>query len=416
MTPPMRRAARALVLVLLLAARPALPRELWRAGERSVELRTSVKSTLLLTRAPEDPLLYPERDNAETLWRVRFEAEAKPGRSTAWLLAYEHRARTAMRSGGLPSGALPEEAPAPYRVRQLDWAILDPPGIGWRHEIDRARVAFHPAGAEVTLGRQAVGWGRGALFGAVDLFAPFSPLEADREWRRGLDAAHVDLRFSDRLSADVVAAFADRLDESVAAARARGYAGKLDGELIVGSRARDFCVGATSSIGVGGAEVHGEVACFRAPDPVPGSGRDVAKAVLGGSYRLPIGNGLPLIVEYHYSGFGIPAARDVLARLSEPDYARRVLRGDTQILGRHAAGLLATYQASAELSAGVTALVSPADGSGVVLPEATVELGDRVGVRAIVYLPWGAGPRGGRLGSFYGATPLTGFLQIRFDD
>lgn len=405
-----------LALVLLLPARPASPRELWRSGERSVRLRTSVKSTLLLTHAPEDPYLYPNRDNAETLWRVRLEAEAKPNRSASVLVAYEQRARAAARAAGLSSGVVPEEAPAPYRVRQLDWSITDPPGLAWRHEIDRVYVSLHPARAEVTLGRQAVGWGRGVLFGAVDLFAPFSPLEADREWRRGVDAAHVDVRFSDRVSADAVGAFADRLEESVFAVRARGYTGKIDGEVMAGSRARDLFVGATSSAGVGGAEVHGEVAYFRAPDPVSGAGRDVAKAVLGGSYRLAIGSGIPVFVEYHYSGFGVTRARDALARLADPEYARRFERGDTQILGRHAAALLATYEASTELSGGVTAIVSPVDGSGVVLPEAAIQLGDRFGIQAIVYLPWGAGPRGGRLGSFYGSTPVTGFLQVRFDD
>ena len=417
MTPRMRLAALAVLFLLAsLAPRPAPAREVWSSGERSIRLRTSVKSTLLLTRAPLDPILYPERDNAENLWRARFEAEARPGRSASILVAYEHRARAATHQVGLTSGVLPGEAPAPYRVRQLDWAITDPPGIGWRHEIDRASVSFHPARAEVTVGRQALGWGRGVLFGAVDLFAPFYPLEADREWRRGVDAAHLDYRFSDRLSADAVGAFADRLDESVLAARARGYAGKVDGEIIVGSRARDLCVGLTSSLEAGGAEVHAELAGFRAPDPVPGAGRNVAKAVLGGSYRLPVGNGLPVYAEYHYSGFGVAAARDALARLSDPSYARRFLRGDTQILGRHAAALVATYEASPELSGGLTAIVSPVDGSGVIQPEASLRLGDRFGIRAIVYLPWGEGPRSGRLGSFYGATPLTGYLQVRFDD
>ena len=34
------------------------------------------------------------------------------------------------------------------------------------------------------------------LFGAVDLFSPFSPLEADREWRRGVDAIRADVKLA----------------------------------------------------------------------------------------------------------------------------------------------------------------------------------------------------------------------------
>jgi hypothetical protein len=406
----------ALALALLLAAGPIPARGARDPGEKSVRLRISVKSTLLLTRAPADPFLYPDRENAETLWRVRLEAEGHPSRSASAVVAYEHRARVAAHAGGLPSGVLPDEAPAAYRVRPLDWAIATPPGLSWRHEIDRAMVSLRPPCAEVTLGRQAIGWGRGVLFSAVDLLAPFSPLEADRDWRRGVDAARVDVRLSDRTSADFVGAFSDRLDGSVAAARARGYRGRVDGEVVVGSRARDFCLGATSSAGVGGAEVHGEIAYFRTRHPLPGAGRDVAKAVLGGSYRLAIGNGVPVVAEYHYSGFGVSEARDALVRLSDPEYARRYVRGDTQIPGCQAAALLATYEASTALSGGLTVVLSTEDGSGVAAPDVTVRLGDRLGVHAIVYLPWGADPRGGRLGSFYGATPTTGFLQLRFDD
>jgi hypothetical protein len=56
-----------------------------------------------------------------------------------------------------------------------------------RHEIDRANAQVHLRRADLTIGRQAIGWGRGVMFTSVDLFAPFSPLEVDREWR---GAAH----------------------------------------------------------------------------------------------------------------------------------------------------------------------------------------------------------------------------------
>ena len=414
----------ALVTAAALASGPwpgsptAHARELWREGDRVLSLRTSLTSTLLLSRAPDDPFLFPDRDAAESFWRLRFEGEAKTGAHATFSLAYEHRARAVAHgeAGGLPSGILPEEAPAPYRVRQLDWAITTPPGLSWRHEIDRASVALHARRAEITLGRQAIGWGRGVLFGAVDLFAPFSPLEADREWRRGVDAVRADVRVSDRASVDGVAAFADRLDQSAFAARLRGYAGRADGELIVGSRARDAVAGMTGSAAVGEAEAHGELAYFRTPDAVPGAGRGIVKGVAGASYRFGVGNGLPLFLEYHYSGFGIADAREVLVRLQDFAYRERFLRGDSQVLARHAVALLGTYEVSTTLTAGLTALVAPSDGSGVIEPEATYQPGDRLSFRAILYVPFGAGPRGVTLGSFYGATPLSAYVRVRWFD
>ena len=133
------------------------------------------------------------------------------------------------------------------------------------------------------------------LFGAVDLFTPFTPLEADREWRRGVDAVRADIKIRDRASLDAIGAFGETLDQSVGAARLRGYAGKADVEVLGGVRARDVFAGVTSSAAVGGVELHGEAALFRTPG-VPGSvgfavPRSIAKVVAGGSYRVPAGRG-----------------------------------------------------------------------------------------------------------------------------
>jgi len=57
-------------------------------------------------------------------------------------------------------------------------------------------------------------------------------------------------------------------------------------------------------------------------------------------------------------------------------------------------------------------LVSPADGSGVAAPRLRLDPSDRLSVTAGLQLPFGATPREGRLRSEYGATPLSGFVQI----
>lgn len=412
------RARLPVAAALLTAATAARARDLWADGDASIALRTSLKSSALLSRAPDDPALFPEQVAAESLWRLRLEMEARPGPAATAAVAYEQRVRVFSQGAGsaLTAGILPVEASAPWRIRQLDWPIADRPGLLWRHEIDRAFLALHPTGAEVTLGRQAIGWGRGVLFGAVDLFSPFSPLEADREWRRGVDALRADLELSGRVSLDAVAAFGESIDASCLAARLRGYAGTVDAEIVAGLRARDALVGVTTSAAVGDAELHGEVAVFRTPDPLPGGGRWPVKAVAGGSYRLAAGKGLPVFLEYHYSGFGVPGPGDALPALADPAYQRRFLRGDSQILGRHAVALLATYEATEEIAAGGLVLLSPSDGSGIVSPNATVRLGDKVSFQAALYVPFGAPPVGTALRSFYGAVPLSGFLQVALYD
>lgn len=388
----------------------------------SVALRTSLKSSALISHAPEDPLLFPERDGAAALWRLRFDLQGRVGDEATLSLAWEPRLRVVSAGALGGSGILPPESPAPYRLTQLDWSIAeDGRGFRARHEIDRALLALHLGRAEVTLGRQAVGWGRGVLFGAVDLFAPFTPLEADREWRRGVDAVRADLRLADRLSLDAVAAGGSSADQSAVAARLRGFSGDVDGELIAGWRARDWMLGLTSSAAIGDAELHAEAALFRSPDPLPaggqlGSDRIALKAVAGGSIRVAVGNGVLLVAEYHYSGFGAPDASRIPALLLDPRFAERQARGDTQILGRHAVALLASSEISQELTVTATCLATPADGSGLCAPGAQYTPGSSVAVSASLYLPFGARPQGLELRSEYGAAPLSAFLQIRIDD
>jgi hypothetical protein len=414
----------ALVALAAALAAPAAARDLWAAedGSAGVTLRTSLKAAALAQDAPADPALFPDEQAGSTYSRLRLEVEVRPGPAAALAVAYEQRLRTWTGSGlALVGGPVPVEVPPPYRVTPLDAAIADGEGYAWRHEIDRASLALHLGRADVTAGRQAIGWGRGVLFGAVDLFAPFSPLEVDREWRRGVDAVRAEVRLAGRISADVVAAGGESARASALAARLRGFVGEVDAELVGGVRARDVFAGLTSSAAVGDAELHGELCLFRAPEPLANGGawgddRLAPKAVVGGSYRFAIGRGLAAFAEYHYSGFGAHEAADVVPLLADEDFRTRLLRGDTQILVRHAAAVLASLELTNELAGQALVIVAPTDGSGVLAPAITYTVSDRASLHATVQVPWGAPPAGAQLESAYGATPISIFVELRLYD
>jgi len=380
-------------------------------------LHSELKSTGYFARSPADPELFPDRGSAEGLWRFRLEPTIRLADAANIEIAVEPRARV-FSSESTVFGVLSGEGDAPYRIRQLDWQ-LGSAGSGDSHlEIDRAALHAKFGTAELTVGRQAIGWGRGVLFGAVDLFAPFAPLEPDREWRRGVDAARAEIRLADRISLDAVSAFGADLDHSAFAGRLRGYAGKADVELVGGWRARDVFAGATTSAAVKGAELHAEIAAFRTP-AVPGSAafggvRTIVKAVAGGSYRLAVKNGILVFVEYHYSGFGAASAAGIVPLLTDPVFQERFLRGDTQILERHAAAVMASYEFSPEWSASFQWLQSPVDGSSVAVPAATLTFSDTLSLLMSGYVPVGRVPVGLALQSVFGAYPLAAFVQLRY--
>ncbi len=388
------------------------------SDDARVALRSSLKTSVLASRLPDDPLLFPDRQTAAGFWRVRFEPTVRVNDTSTVEVAFEQRLHVlSSTSGAVGAGVLPTEADPPFRVRPLDWQVSSSDRTEWRAEIDRAAFHVRAGSTEFVVGRQAIGWGRGVLFSAVDLFAPFTPLEADREWRRGVDAMRADVKLSDRASVDAVGAFGTNMDHSVFAARLRGYAERADVEVVGGRRARDLFGGLTSSAALGDAEVHAELAVFRTPavanSASSGSDRSVVKAVAGGSYRFALGNGVLVYGEYHYSGFGAPSADGIQSLLADPAFGERYLRGDTQILGRHAIAVLALYELSPIVSYSIQWLQSPVDGSGVLVPSSTFTLSDRVSMLLSGYVPFGATPTGPTLQSDFGASPLAALLQLR---
>lgn len=413
--------------LLSAAAWPAAATE--PGGDALLELRSALKETLLLARLPERAATAGERTASVAFWRLRLEPRFQP---TEWLTvfgAYEQSLRVASSAAALGASAvaLPSGSSAQGAYRAVTLAEALPTGStsAWRHEADRLALAVNSSGAELTVGRQAIGWGRGVLFSAVDLFSPFTPLEVDREWRRGVDALRVDLKLGPRASAEVVNVLGREVDGSASAARVRGYVGPLDAELVGGRRGEDWFGGLSASVGVLDAELHAELAGFVPPEPWPWGGavfggrhdeRLVLKSVVGASYQLPVGDGLRVLGEYHFNGFGLDFPADAVAVASDPRLASRLLRGDFQTLGRHLAALSVSYGFGMTLNASVTAMASLADGSGVAVPSLAWDLGESVTLTASGYAGWGPSSQPLELGSPFGDTPLTLLLQVSLYD
>jgi hypothetical protein len=277
----------------------------------------------------------------------------------------EQRWRAATAGAGTFVGVVLPDIAVPYRVRPLDWQIASGERGSWHAEVDRAAVRLPVGNNNISIGRQAIGWGRGVMFSVIDVFAPFSPLEPDREWRRGVDAVRADLKLAEHLSMDVVGAFGDRVDRSMFASRFRGYAGNADLELVGGRRSGDPFGGVASSAAVGDIELHGEAAVFGT------STARETKALAGASYRVPIGHGLFVAGEYHYSA------------------------------GTHAGGAVAAYEWSPELSLSGQWLQSSANRWGVLVPSGTITFSDQWSLMMSGYVPYGPG------------APVSAFVQLR---
>jgi hypothetical protein len=91
--------------------------------------------------------------------------------------------------------------------------------------------------------------------------------------------------------------------------------------------------------------------------------------------------------------------------LANPSFRERYLRGDMQILVRHAQAVLASHEFSPESRSRASACI--------VAPSATLTFSDRLSMLATAYVPYGRAPDGLVLDTEYGTAALAGFVQVR---
>ena len=402
----------------------AFARDLWTspgvgdADESVLKLSSALKITGLGSLPPADPTLS-QGVSSTGLLRLRLEPTYQ---THFWKFdaAYDNQLYYGSGAGLAATYALPTASAIPFRLSQIA-STVQSGNLSETQQLDRAFASYKTKSFEVTLGRQAIGWGRGTMFSAVDIFAPFSPLQIDEEWRPGVDALNADYKITDTTSIQFVAASGPSWAQSAMGGRLRGYLGPVDAELILAKRAQDTMYGAVSSAAIGGFEVHGELALFQTPGDTPSRGifgdpSLIPKAVLGVSDNLPLGNGLKLSLEYHYSGFGAATASGLSSLLANSAFRARLIQGDTQILGDQVLGLSASYIFDQKWSAGLTLLQSLMDTSGVLAPSAEWDFSDSASLSGTAFLAYGAPSSGGILQSQYGEIPATVILQLKIYD
>ncbi len=414
------RLVASLVAALAAAAPgPALGLDLWRTddGLRGLELTPSLKifafglaGTLDGPEGLEELWPVPEVGGG-SLMRLRLRLVADLHPAVRSLVHYEQRLRV-LSSGRLlssVSAALQGDELVPFRLLPLEWRIAasepapspaDPllgpesPTFVWEHEIDRLAFVFSLPGLDLTLGRQAVGWGLGRFFAPLDLFAPMSPTDLDREERRGVDAARLTLALSPTAFLEVVAVAGSERgpdgdpvpawEPSALAWLLRAEAWGVDFMLVAGKLGRDRVVGAGVSGQLLGVTLRGEATATELD-----SGQRFARATAG--IELGTSFNLTAIVEYHYNGLSVLDPADYLALASR--HASRFASGQASALGPHYLAAALAWQPGPWGALSLVYVQNLTDGSLTLGPSVEYVLADEVRLAAVALVPIGPRPR-----------------------
>ncbi len=321
-----------------------------------------------------------------------------------------------------------------YRALDAGWDWLaesDATGSFW---FDRFNSKFTLSWADITIGRQAITFGKAYFWNPLDVFLPFDPRQFDRDYKAGVDAARLDIGLGDFSGINLVGALGREIDSSGtfisddrtldaswygSAALTRIFCNKWNWDWAVqgGKIYGGYQLGGGAVGEIGPVQLRGEAAYFirdgRRELPSPLSGdlvEDHLSAVFGLGHRFE--NSLNLEGEYLYNGAGEGDSDNFDAALA------RFASGNSLHLSRHLMGIMASYEIYPILNGQLAWLFSYDDTSSQIQPGLTWSVADEVDILAGASINIGEHPRGNsavtpEIKSEFGTFPDVYYLELK---
>jgi hypothetical protein len=344
-------------------------------------------------------------------------------RSSHWRLTWHQTSYSVVRSHqSLGSLALGRGMPPP-RWLPLRADAADTPTLHLGTEADWAYAAYDAGRVTLTLGRQPITLGRGRLFHPWDVVSSFVLTEVDREYKRGADAARIDVSPSSSTTFTVLGTAGALAGENGISRRGSSVAvqGKQDWDrgqfsALAAFVRNDFLVGYGALWDLGKLDLYAEAtatwvqkASLSSP-AVAGRGAPVARALAGAT--LHPASHVTVVPEVYYDGFGAQRPRDYLSVAA----SERVAVGEQIVLGRLYAAVTADWEAHPSLRLTALALSNLLDASALVSVALSYDASANTRIAVGGYLPVGRAPRTGAVvepRSEYGLYPSLAFAELR---
>jgi hypothetical protein len=253
------------------------------------------------------------------------------------------------------SRELPEELQLLYphlptdrtRLFDLTWVHHDSGRTAVLSRLDRLSVGYTTDKVVLKFGRQAISWGNGLVYNAMDIFNPFDPAAVDKEYKTGDDMVYGqflrdngdDIQGVAVLRRDVETGDVEA-DASSLAFKYHGMFGSGEYDALVSRHFGETLVGAGGNRSLGGAVWQGDlVVALTDEEAVPSLVTNLTYSWVWGGKNFSGG------AEYFYNGFGQADGCYSLECLAEnQELLSRIGRGELFTLGRHYVALNAMIE------------------------------------------------------------------------
>lgn len=331
-----------------------------------------LSQTGLFSNIPyEVPGLESPSIGAAGLWRMEW-------RASSGNLSFEVHNRLFWRvdGGQSPNVGLGASVPPPRWV-DLRTPLIERPGQLLEHDFDRLSSTWLTPVADITVGRQAVTWGAGALIGSMDFWTQLSPFDLDSSQKRGVDAVRAFAYVSD-IELDFIVVDRGTLEDLSGGAKAAWSAESSDYHLAVAKSYQRVWGALGLAIDHGSWRSHGEIAV---PYAFEESQVRLPKASVGSMWTDGTWS---FGMEYHFNGLGSPSLEDALG-------SEELARGEMFFLGRHYAAVQGGWTKD-EFSVALFGVGNLADPSVLLAPSIIYTRGDNTQLRASAFVGVGDSP------------------------
>jgi len=330
---------------------------------------------------------------------------------------------------------LTESGKLKYRAVDDTWDQVSENDHGSSLWWDRFNVKIALPWMDITLGRQAVTFGKAYFWNPLDIFLPFDSSQFDRDYKAGVDAVRMDVPLGDLSGVTLVYAFGRELDlegrylDRDLSADTSWYGSALLGRAFTYFKGFDFALQGGKVYGghqLGGGlvgevktiELRAEAAHFwddpSPAMPFPLNGRlleDALTAVIGVGRRFE--NSLTFELEWLYNGAGESDSDRFFQALL------RASQGHLLQLGRWMVGMNVSYEITPLILGQLVAIHSLTDQSTQIQPFLSWSLSDNADLLAGAIFSIGERPaldpvRLVRIRSEFGTYPHFYFAEIKY--
>jgi len=280
--------------------------------------------------------------------------------------------------GGLGIGV----SAIPGRTVDLSSELINEGGLLFTHDVDRLALRLYLDAADITLGRQALTWGRSSLFPVADLWGAFSPFESNTSEKPGSDAIRLITSPWERVELDFVVADRGELEDLSGGVRANLFLDRADAFVGMGKFWNELILlgGVSADVDSFSITVEGAL-----PLDLDDGSVELPRATAGFMWFT---TDLVLGFEYHFNGEGRSSNDEYLEEYGSEEVAR----GETYLVGQHYAGALLSYLIDPLVSLNLSVIGNLADPSVIIAPSARYDIAQSVDITAGTYNAIGGEP------------------------